>query len=480
MDTRKRNITIAITVAMFLGAVEGTVVTTAVPTIVKDLSGFELISWVFSIYLLTSAVSIPICGKLCDLFGRKDILTIGIVIFLAGSTMCGLSVSMYELIAFRALQGIGAGAIFTVTFTIVGDVFELEERAKVQGWMNSTWGVASLVGPFVGGFLIDNLSWHWIFFINIPFGVLSIILLQRNLKEDFAREKHRIDIAGAALLSVAIIALLYGFLLFGENNLATFACLAVSTGFLTVFYIAEKRVDEPIVPFDVFTRTNTIVNVVSFLASAVLIAINVYMPLYIQNVLGFSATASGLTMAPMSVTWLLGSVYVGKAIPRFGEKSVIAFSMLVIAAGCLLMPTLGPNSPLFLVIFYTSFLGYGFGVGFTTLTIVIQMSVGYNKRGAAIALNSLVRTLGQTIGISIFGSIFNLEIVRYMTRAGIKGIDAGNLYSSKSINNAAYLAQVRLSQVSGLHIIYAAMILTALASLVLSFFLPKNQSVTPE
>ncbi len=479
MDTRKRNITVAITVAMFLGAVEGTVVTTAVPTIVKELSGFELISWVFSIYLLTSAVSIPICGKLCDLYGRKNILTVGIVIFLAGSTMCGLSSSMYELVAFRALQGIGAGAIFTVTFTIVGDVFELEERAKVQGWMSSTWGVASLVGPFVGGFLIDNLSWHWIFFINIPFGVLSIILLQRNLKESFARERHRIDAAGSVLLSAGIIALLYGFLMFGENDFATLASLLVSAGFLAVFYVVEKKAGEPIVPFDVFTKTNTIVNIVSFLASAVLIAINVYMPLYIQNVLGLSATVSGLTMAPMSVTWLLASVYVGKAIPRFGEKAVIAVSSLVVAASCLLLPTLGLNSPLFLVIVYTSVMGLGFGAGFTTLTIVVQMSVDYNKRGAATASNSLVRTLGQTIGISIFGSVFNLAIVNYLTGVGIRGVDAGNLYSTTDINNAAYLEQVRSSQVSGLHIIYAAMILIALASLILSFMLPKNQTAEP-
>ncbi len=480
MNTKKRNITIAITVAMFLGAVEGTVVTTAVPTIVKELSGFELISWVFSIYLLTSAVSIPICGKLCDLYGRKSILTIGIVIFLVGSTLCGLSASMYELVAFRALQGIGAGAIFTVTFTIVGDVFELEERAKVQGWMSSTWGIASLAGPFVGGFLIDNLSWHWIFFINIPFGVLSIILLQRNLKEGCVKERHRIDIAGAVLLSAAIISLLYGFLLFGKNDLAMLACLLVSAGILAVFYIVEKRTGEPIVPFDVFTRTSTIVNIISFLASAVLIAINVYMPLYLQNVLGSSAMVSGLTMAPMSVTWMLASVYVGKAIPRFGEKAVIAVSSLVVAASCLLLPTLSLNSPLFLVIIYTSVMGFGFGAGFTTLTIVVQMSVDYNKRGAATALNSLVRTLGQTIGISIFGSIFNLGIAEYLTGIGIKGIDAGNLYSSPSINDAAYLEQVRLSQVSGLHIIYAVVIVVSLASLILTFVLPKNQSAKPE
>jgi MFS family permease len=308
---------------------------------------------------------------------------------------------------------------------------------------------------------------------------LSIILLQRNLKENFARERHNIDIAGAALLSAGIIALLYGFLMFGENNLATLACLMASAGFLVVFYFVEKKSGEPIIPFDVFTRTNTIVNIISFLASAVLIAINVYMPLYIQNFLGLSAMVSGLAMAPVSVTWLLASVFTGKAIPRFGEKAVIAVSSLVIAASCLLLPTLGLNSPLLLVIVYTSVMGFGFGAGFTTLTIVVLMSVDYNKRGAATASNSLVRTLGQTIGISIFGSIFNLSIVKYLTGVGIKGVDAGNLYTSASVNNAAYLEQVRSSQVSGLHIIYAAMILIALASLILSFVLPKSQTAEP-
>jgi LPXTG-site transpeptidase (sortase) family protein len=210
MDKTKRNITAALVVAMFLGAIEGTVVTTAVPTIVRDLSGFGLISWIFSTYFLTSAISTPVYGKLADLYGRKKTLCIGIVIFLVGSCLCGLSQNMYQLVAFRALQGLGAGSIFTITYTIVGDIFTLAERAKVQGWLNATWGIASIIGPFLGGFFIDYFSWHWIFFINVPFGILSIFLLQKYFHENIERKKQKIDYAGIIMLSAAIIILLVG------------------------------------------------------------------------------------------------------------------------------------------------------------------------------------------------------------------------------------------------------------------------------
>lgn len=283
INKRKRNIVIAIMVAMVLGAVEGTVVTTAIPTIVRELNGFELISWIFSLYLLTSAISTPIYGKLLDLYGRKNTLSVGIVIFLIGSTLCGLSQNIYQLIAFRALQGLGAGAIFTITYTIVGDVFTLGERAKVQGWLSTVWGVSSLLGPFVGGFVIDNLSWHWIFFINIPFGIISIILLQRNLEEKFEMRKINIDFAGAAVLSAAIIILLLGTLFGGENLLNLVIALVVTAFLCILFYKIEKKQLEPIIPFDIFTNTNILLNIISFLIAAVLIAADVYMPIYIQN-----------------------------------------------------------------------------------------------------------------------------------------------------------------------------------------------------
>lgn len=478
MESKKRSIVVAIMVAMFLAAVEGTVVTTAIPTIVKDLNGFQLISWVFSIYLLTTAISTPVYGKLSDLYGRKNILSIGIIIFLIGSSLCGLSRNMYQLIAFRGIQGLGAGAIFTVTYTIVGDVFNLSERAKVQGWLSTVWGIASLVGPFLGGFLIDYLSWNWIFFINLPFGILSIILLQKNLNENFERQKHKIDYIGTFILSLAIIMLLYGFMAVEKSRSWYSKSLIISLvgtiALLILFYYVEKRALEPIIPFEIFTRDNTVVNIISLLTAGVLIGAEVYMPLYIQSVLGFGATISGLSMAPMSVAWLLSSVILSKAIPKYGERTVIGLSSLILLVSCLLLPTLGIKSSLGLVIIYVSIIGFGFGGSFTTLTIVVQDSVGYEKRGAATAINSLVRTLGQTIGVSIFGSILNMNIIKYFNNLGIGDVDPSNLYSASSLNSGVSVEHIKLSLNSGLHIVFVALIILAISCFILSFILPNG------
>ncbi|MDD7795343.1 MDR family MFS transporter [Clostridium sp. 'White wine YQ'] len=478
MNSKKRSIVIALMVAMFLGAVEGTVVTTAIPTIVKDLQGFEIISLVFSVYLLTSAISTPIYGKLSDLYGRKNMLTIGIIIFLVGSSLCGLSQSMYMLIAFRAIQGLGAGAIFTVTYTIVGDVFTLEERPKVQGSIGTVWGIASLLGPFLGGVLIDTLSWHWIFFINLPFGILSIILLQRNLKENFEKKKHDIDFAGIITLSLAMVIFLNIFLS-GEKinvnyNVFIIISMILTVVLLVIFYRVERKAKEPIIPFDIFTKTTTLVNLISFLASAVLIGANVYMPIYIQNILGFDAKISGLALAPMSVSWLIASVVLGKLIIKYGAKVVIFISNVILLISTILLPTLGINSSLLLVIIYATIMGFGFGGAFTILTIVIQESVEYNKRGAATAANSLLRTIGQTIGVSVFGSIFNLYIVKYFTNRGISGVDPSNLYKLVSTNGAVTMEQVKLSLSSSLHVLFIIFIAISVVSLALTAIIPKE------
>jgi EmrB/QacA subfamily drug resistance transporter len=477
MDSRKRNIVIALMVATFLGAVEGTVVTTAIPTIVKDLQGFEIISSVFSVYLLTSAISTPVYGKLSDLYGRKNILSIGIIIFLVGSFLCGLSQNMYMLIGFRAIQGLGAGAIFTITYTIIGDIFTIEERPKVQGGISTVWGIASLLGPLLGGILIERLSWHWIFFINIPFGILSVILIEKNLKETFEKKKHNIDFAGIITLSVAMIIFLNifsstknaGF----NNNMFIAISVIITIILLFLFYKIEKKSKEPIVPFDIFTKSSTIVNLISFLASAVLIGADVYLPIYMQNVLGFSAQVSGLALAPMSLSWLIASVILGKCIVKYGEKLIILVSNVILLISTILLPTLGTNSPLLLVLIYVFIMGFGFGGAFTTLTIIIQESVEYNKRGAATAANSLLRTLGQTIGVGVFGSIFNLYIIKYFTNVGIKGVDPSNLYNSSTLNTAVTTEQVTLSLNSSIHVLFMILMVISILSLVLSIVMPK-------
>lgn len=477
MDYRKRNILIALMVAMFLGAIEGTVVTTAIPTIVKDLQGFEIISSVFSVYLLTSAIFTPIYGKLADLYGRKNVLSIGIIIFLVGSFLCGLSQNMYMLIGFRAIQGIGAGGIFTVTYTIVGDVFTIEERPKVQGFISTVWGIASLIGPLFGGVLIDILSWHWIFFINIPFGILSVILIQRNLKENFEKKKHKIDFAGIITLSVAMVVFLNIFLV-GQNisnnqNMFVGISVLITIILLIVFYKIERSAKEPIVPFDIFTKASVIVNLISFLASAVLIGANVYLPIYIQNILGFSAKVSGLALAPMSVAWLVASVFLGKCIVKCGEKIVILISNAILFISTILLLSLGVNSSLLLVLIYVFIMGLAFGGAFTTLTIIVQESVEYNKRGAATAVNSLLRTLGQTIGVSVFGSVFNLYIIKYFVQQGIEGVDPSNLYKSSTYSAAITNEQIRLSLNSSLHTLFIILVVISILALILSIVMPK-------
>ncbi len=475
MDSSKRGLVAALMVAMFLGAVEGTIVTTAMPTIIKDLNGFEIISWTFSLYLLTSAVSTPVYGKLSDLYGRKNILSIGILIFIAGSSLCGLSQNMYQLIAFRAIQGFGAGSIFTITYTIVGDVFEIEQRAKIQGIISTVWGVASLAGPFLGGFLIDSLSWHWIFFINVPFGILSVIMLQKNFAEKFVKSKHKIDFLGIIVLMGAIILLLYGSLAGGEGSkwlspLVIFLVLA-SLILFVAFYFVERKAKEPIVPFDIFTKSSITVNAISFLSCVILIGADVYMPLYIQNVLGYGAKISGLAMAPMSLSWLLSSFIISKAILRYGEKFVIIISSAIIIVSTALLLTLQSSSSITYIIIFSLIMGFGFGGSFTTLTIMVQESVGYDKRGAAMASNSLIRTMGQTIGISILGSLFNINIVNFFNNKGIKGIVPNDLYSSKMSETGISSEQVIQSLYSSLHIIFIILTLVAVMCLALSLIL---------
>lgn len=478
LEKEKRNVIIASMVAMFLAAVEGTVVITAVPTIVKNLNGFHLISWVFSTYLLTSTITTPIYGKLADLYGRKNILTFGIIIFLIGSFLCGLSQNMYFLIASRAVQGIGAGSIFTLTYTIIGDLFSVTGRAKVQGWLSTVWGVASLVGPFLGGFLIDTLSWHWIFFINIPFGIISVVLIQRNLRENFQKRDVHIDYFGTLILTISIILFLYGFLA-GEkkesgNILFVLVYVLLAGVLLVIFYFVEKKAKEPVMPFEIFTKSSTIVNILGFLQSAVLIAMDVYVVLYIQNVLSFSATISGLCMAPMSLTWLMSSMFLAKYITKYSKKNIVLLSSIILLIGSMVLPLFNINSPLILVILAVSILGFGFGGNLNTQTIVIQDSVEYSTRGAAVAVNTLLRNLGQTIGISVFGSIFNFSIIKYFENLHIQGIEPSNLYNTPALNNNLSAELVKESLNSGLHVLFICFIILNVISLILCLFLPKR------
>lgn len=472
MDTKKRNVVIALMLVTFLAAFEGTVVSTAMPTIAENLNGYALISWVFSAYLLTSAVSTPVYGKLSDLFGRKKILSIGIIIFLIGTTLSGLSTTMLYLIISRSIQGLGAGAILTLTYTIIGDLFEVSEKAKMQGWLSTVWGIASLAGPFVGGAILFRLSWHWIFFVNIPFGLIGIYMLNANLKENVVKKKVSIDYLGVLFLTIAIVSLLFA-CLENSNKKYFISFIVITIISIIIFYFVENKASEPLVPFKMFTKPLILANLVCFLISMVLIAIQSYLPIYTQNVLGYDPLISGLFLAPVSLTWFLSSFILAKTIPKYGDKINIIVANIIIIIGLIAVYFLNLNNPIALLIISMLILGFGFGGIMTTAIIVAQAAVKPHDIGVSTSTTTLIRTLGQTIGVSIFGSVLNSGISSYFKNLGLGFVNPNNLDKAEKLFHIP-INEIHKGFFSGIHSIFTTLLIIAIISLILSLFIPKK------
>lgn len=420
-------VTIAIFVATFMTAVEGTIVSTAMPTIIGSLEGMALMNWVFSIYLLTSAMMTPVYGKLSDMIGRKPIFIIGAIIFIMGSALCGLSQTMTQLIIFRAIQGIGAGAIMPVAFTIIADIYPYEKRAKVLGMNGAAWGVAGIFGPLLGGFIVDHLSWHWIFYINVPVGLLTILLVSLFLHEEYHFEKKPIDYFGCLTLMGALLFLLYGFQILGENpsiSLKLIGAFLVSIIMFALFVVAEKRATDPIIPLSLFNnRTFVIQNVVAALVSGFLIAVDVYIPMWMQGILGMKAAMGGFAITPMSLTWVMGSFIAGRVILKYPVKWILTGSLIIVAFSGAFMLLLPISAPFVLFLLVTAIIGIGMGITITTTTVTAQNVVPKNQIGVATSSNTLFRILGQTIMISIYGIILNSNIAKHISAETVSGIN---------------------------------------------------------
>nr|WP_240968060.1 MDR family MFS transporter [Paenibacillus aquistagni] len=421
---RKRQlVTLALLLSTFLAAIEVTVVSTAIPKIVADLGGLQLISWIYAAYLLTTAVSTPFFGKLSDLFGRKNIFIFGSVLFVVGSMLCGLSQNMTQMVIFRAIQGIGAGALTPVTMTIVGDIYNFEERAKIQGLFSSIWGIAGLVGPLVGGFFVDSLSWHWIFYFNVPFGIISVWMIAVLFHEKVERKQKSIDYGGTVTFTIGMTAflvlLITGGSMIAWDSYVMMALIAASVLFMGIFFYIELKVKEPMVPLHLFRiRSISVANGVSFLLSAVLIGLNSYLPLWVQGVLGQSAKSSGLALTPMSIGWLIGSIIGGRLLIKSGSKVTAFLGTMAIVAGSVWLTFISGESSIWMIMALMAVAGFGFGFSFTSFIVIVQSSVSWQERGSSTALNSFVRTLGQTIGIAVFGTYLNAHIASAVKHAG--------------------------------------------------------------
>ncbi|GLI05178.1 MFS transporter [Paenibacillus tyrfis] len=402
---------VSILIVMFLSAMEATIVTTAMKSIVDDLKGMELMNMTFSVYLLVTAVTVPIYGKLADLYGRKRILMIAIAVFLLGSVLCGAAATMLQLVIFRAVQALGAGAIFPITMTIIGDIYTPEEQTRLQGIFSSVWALSSIVGPLIGGLIVQFADWRWIFFLNLPLGLASLLLLSFAFRETFRPVGRSIDWFGAISFLTSISSLLIVLLFGGESGFVSpvnllFAAMFVLFGI--IFVAVERRVSEPFMPLELFrNKVILIPNLFSFLAYAFPIATTVYFPLWLQSLMHQSPIVSGFAVAIATVGWPLGATVAGKLMRRISPKqvAVLGAGLLVFSGLMLATITTATPVPVFFVIMLLA--GFGLGVSRTVLAILMQNAVENRQRGIAMSTSALMNTLGQTVFIAIFGVVFN-------------------------------------------------------------------------
>ena len=410
-ETNVLIVTIAVFVATFMTAIEGTIVTTAMPTIVGSLHGIEIMNWVFSIYLLTNAMFTPIYGKLADKIGRRSIFIFGTLVFIIGSAMCGLSNTMLTLIISRAIQGIGAGAMMPVALTILADMYSAEKRAKMLGLNSTAWGIASVVGPLTGGVIVDTIGWHWIFFINVPIGLVLIGLVSYYLVEEKQeKDNKKMDIQGSLFLMTMLLTLLLAFQFLSESgfDLKVIGMLGATILSIFLFIRAEKNAEDPVISLELFSsRIFIVVNLVAALISGFLMAVEVYIPMWMQGVLGYKAGLGGLVLAPLSILWVYGSSLVGRWMVQHSMKTVLLRTLGIALIGGVSLLVIPMKMPFIVFLVISGITGIGVGGTIVATTVQAQNSVEMDQLGVATSFNTLSKTIGQTVMVSVFGLILN-------------------------------------------------------------------------
>jgi EmrB/QacA subfamily drug resistance transporter len=459
----KFEILFAILLGLFLSALDQTIVGPVLPRIVTELHGQDLYTWVVTIFLLTSTVSVPIYGKLSDLYGRKPLLTFGIILFLVGSALSGLSQEMWQLILFRGIQGIGAGSIFPIALAVIGDLFTPAERGKYQGLFGAVFGIAFLVGPFVGGYLTDHISWHWIFYVNLPIGIVALVIIERLLPNVRGHAKEvKIDWLGVATLVAGLVPILIGLTLAetdGFSDPSVWAWLVVGLVFLVVFVFAERRAAEPIIPLHLFrNRTFSASMVAIFFATFGFGAAIIFLPLYFQVVEGASATESGYRLLPFLFGLIASSIASGQIVSRTGRyKPILIVGLVLLVIGMGLMTQLRFGTDDLTLAAWMFVAGLGVGPTFAVFTIVVQNSVAFHELGTATSDLTLFRQIGTTVGITVAFTLFRNNLTwgllhDQIVAAGAPsnvvpvsppaGFDPGALTSVGGTNPLAFLSQL--------------------------------------
>ena len=406
---------IGVMLAMFLGSLDQTVVGTAMPRIIADLGGFNQYTWITTAYIITSAVVVPITGKLTDIYGRKMFYLAGLGIFVVASVLCGFSNSMAQIIIFRGVQGIGAGVMMANAFTVIGDLFPPAVRGKYVGLMSAVFGLSSIIGPTLGGYVTDSLSWHWVFFINIPLGlavILLFIFFFPNFRPD--NRKHVIDYAGLSLLILAVVpmmlALSWGGVEFPWGSAEIIGMFAFAVVALGAFLFVENRSPEPILPLSLFkSRVVSLSLVLIFLTGMAMFGSIIFIPLFFQGVLGKSATASGNYITPMMLSQVAGSFVSGQVLSRAGGHYRIQgmVGLLIMTVGMLLLSQMDINTTPGVAVRNIAIAGFGLGITMPLYVIAVQNTVSYRILGVATSSAAFFRSLGGSVGLAVFGSVMN-------------------------------------------------------------------------
>lgn len=410
-ETNRKWTVIALLCAVFLAAMEATAVATVMPTIVGDLGGLDRYSWVFTAYMMSSTITVPIYGKLADLYGRKPILQFGIGLFLIGSTLSAFAGSMNQLILFRAIQGLGAGAIQPMGLTITGDIFKMEERARITAVFGTVWGVAGISGPMIGSVIVEFLGWPWIYLVNIPFGLAAAFIVQKSLREKIERRKNiKLDWLGALFLSAAISCTLLAVNAREESIIF----VPLSTLCFIAFLLVEQRVAEPIVPLDMFS--NPVISnasLVSLMLGGAMLTFVTYLPLYIEGVRQLGVFAAGISIIPMGVAWPVASGLSARILPRLGFRRLLRLGLVLVFSGCTLTASAAYlHFPFFFLMGGMGLLGLGMGFSNIPLLFSVQSAVPWNRRGSATATNLFSRTMGGTIAVGVMGAVLARALLR--------------------------------------------------------------------
>jgi EmrB/QacA subfamily drug resistance transporter len=441
-NTNRVAILSGLTAAMMLAGLDQTVVATALPRIVTELGGLSQLSWVFTAYMMTSTITVPIYGKLSDIFGRRGLFFGGIAVFLLGSVLSGLSQNMIQLIFFRGLQGIGAGSIMVNTLAVIGDTFPRKEQARWQGMIGAVFGVTSVIGPLLGGWITDNFGWRWIFYINLPVGLAAIAVLSRSLPVKVQEIKeHSIDFLGASLITLFLVPLLLAFVWAGSryawNSIQIIGLFVLAFLSLSAFIWVERRAKDPIISLQLFkNRVFSVAVVAIFLTTIGMFGIILYLPLFAQGVVGVSATTSGLILVPMMLSMAVTSVLGGQIVARNGNYKIISiFAVAIMAVGMFLFSKININSTsqdltLRMIIF-----GVGLGPTMAMFVFAIQNAFDRNRMGVVTASAQLFRGLGATVGSAILGGVMNAQLAQFRT----------------TLQNEPFVALIRQHNPGGIH-----------------------------